>query len=400
MVTWREGRVLAVRSRRPGLVEYAVRLPPVPGSPERTVTALGYAELVGEASPGDRVLLTTDALDLGLGTGGYAFVAAVPDRLSDASSPGSTSGSSPGSTSGSSPRSPSGPARVVKGRYTPWQVPVAAVEDHRSPHHGTLRDADDLSGLPVVAVELHSALPAVLAGIRERGAGLRVSYVMTDGAALPLALSDTVHGLRECGWLAGVVTTGQAFGGDLEAVTVHSGLLAARHALGADVVVVGPGPGGVGTGTRWGFTGVAAGEAVNAVGALGGRAVAALRVSGADPRPRHQGLSHHSRTAYGRVALAPADLPVPLLLGDAADAGAGDGCGTEVGALLRRQVAELVAHAGARLTAHDIEVDGLTEALRACPVPLSTMGRGLAQDPAAFLAAAAAGRHAATLPRT
>ena len=58
---------------------------------------------------------------------------------------------------------------------------------------------------------------------------------------------------------------GQAFGGDLEAVTLHTGLLAARHVLGADVAVVAQGPGNLGTGTRWGFSGVAAGEAVNAV---------------------------------------------------------------------------------------------------------------------------------------
>ena len=80
---------------------------------------------------------------------------------------------------------------------------------------------------------------------------------------------------------------------------MHTGLLAARHVLGADLAVVAQGPGNLGTGTRWGFSGVAAGEAVNAVAALGGRPVASLRVSGADPRERHRGISHHSLTAYG-----------------------------------------------------------------------------------------------------
>ncbi|MBM0256577.1 DUF3866 family protein, partial [Micromonospora sp. 4G55] len=41
--------------------------------------------------------------------------------------------------------------------------------------------------------------------------------------------------------------------------------------------------------------------------------------------------------------------------------------------------------------------DGLDAALRALPVTLSTMGRGLDADHAYFLAAAAAGRHAARL---
>ena len=126
--------------------------------------------------------------------------------------------------------------------------------------------------MPVVVADLHSALAPVLAGLYEATdpGGLRVVYVMTDGGALPAWFSRTCATLREAGWLAGTVTVGQAFGGDLEAVTLHTGLLAARHVLGADVAVVAQGPGNLGTGTRWGFSGVAAGEAINAVAALGG----------------------------------------------------------------------------------------------------------------------------------
>src|SRR5690606_21489284 len=128
--------------------------------------------------------------------------------------------------------------------------------------------------------------------------------------------SRTVATLREAGWLAATVTVGQAYGGDVEAVTLHTGLLAARHVLHADVAVVSQGPGNLGTGTRWGFSGVSCGEAVNAAGVLGGRPVASLRISAADPRPRHRGVSHHSLTAYGRVALVPADVVVPELPGE------------------------------------------------------------------------------------
>ena len=71
------------------------------------------------------------------------------------------------------------------------------------------------------------------------------------------------------------------------------------------------GPGNLGTGTRWGFSGVSAGEAVNAAAVLGGRPVGSLRISAADPRDRHRGVSHHSLTAYGRVALRPCDIAVP-----------------------------------------------------------------------------------------
>jgi hypothetical protein len=203
---------------------------------------------------------------------------------------------------------------------------------------------------------------------------------MLDGGALPAWFSRTAAALREAGWLAATVTVGQAFGGDLEAVTVHTGLLAARHVLGADVVVVAQGPGNLGTGTRWGFSGVACGEAVNAVAVLGGRPVASLRISAADPRPRHRGVSHHSLTTYGRVALARADVVVPDLPG-------------EFGAQVAAQAASLAA----RHRLVRVSVDGLEETLRACPVRMSTMGRGLDDDLAYFLAAAAAGRHAASL---
>jgi len=220
----------------------------------------------------------------------------------------------------------------------------------------------------------------VLAGLFNAGRTVRVAYVMQDGGALPAWFSRTVAGLRAAGWLTVTITTGQSFGGDLEAVTVHTGLLAARHVAGADVAVVAQGPGNLGTGTRWGFSGVAAGEAINAAAALGGRPVASLRLSDADLRERHQGISHHSLTAYGQVALAPADVAVPVLPDP-----------------LGSRIAAEAAPLAARHRLVPVPVDGLEEALRTCPVTLSTMGRALDADLAYFLAAAAAGRHAAGL---
>jgi hypothetical protein len=331
------------------------------------VKALAYPALTGRPVQGDRVLLNTTALHQGLGTGGYALVVAIPDRL---------------------PPDPELAGHVVKARYTPLQATVASVEEQDSPHHELLRDADSVGGMPVVVADLHSALPAILAGLLSSASawpspGPTVAYVMQDGGALPAWFSRTIAGLRAAGWLAGTVTTGQSFGGDLEAVTVHSGLLAARHVLGADAVIVTQGPGNLGTGTRWGYSGVAAGEAVNAAAAVDGRPVASLRVSFADPRERHQGVSHHSLTAYGRVALATADVVVPNLPGDAG----------------ARVAAEAAALSGRHRIVRE-NVDGLADALRSCPVALSTMGRGLDEDLFYFLASAAAGRHAARLLST
>ena len=257
----------------------------------------------------------------------------------------------------------------MKARYTPLQVALPAATGF----------PEILEAMPVVTADLHSALPAVLAGVRATRPTARVAYVMTDGGALPAWFSRTLDALADD--LAGVVTTGQAFGGDLEATNVHSGLLAARHGLGADVTVVAQGPGPLGTGSRWGFSGTAIGEAVNAASALGGRPVGALRISGAEPRPRHRGVSDHCLVAYGRVALAPADLAVPSGLAEPL-AGAVD-------AALRPLCPP---HRLVR-----VDPDGLDAALRALPLKPSTMGRDLDADHAYFLAAAAAGRHAAAL---
>ena len=92
------------------------------------------------------MLLNTTALEAGLGTGGYAFVVAVPHRP---------------------PIDPDlADGHLVKARYTPQQVTVLGTDEQRSPHHDLLRDADDLFGMPVVVADLHSSLPAVIAGVR------------------------------------------------------------------------------------------------------------------------------------------------------------------------------------------------------------------------------------------
>ena len=111
-------------------------------------------------------------------------------------------------------------------------------------------------------------------------------YVLTDGGALPLWYSHTLADLR--GLLCGTVSTGQAFGGDLEAVTVHTGLAGGSSCSHCGHRSCCSGTGQSGDQHPVGFSGVAAGEVVNAVGVLGGRPVGALRISDADPRERHR----------------------------------------------------------------------------------------------------------------
>ncbi|MDR3202242.1 MAG: DUF3866 family protein, partial [Bifidobacteriaceae bacterium] len=305
-------RVVEVTARRPGVATLACSIEGAGGG--ETVPALAYTDVTGPVRAGDPVVLNTAALEAGLGTGGFAFVVA-PAECAGIEGGGGGSGGGGGVGIGSggagSGDGAAAPSFLVKARYTPLQVLVSGVDEQTSPHHEALREAGSVGGMPVVTADLHSALPAIVAGATADGARPRIVYVMPDGGALPIAFSRTVAALREAGLLAATVTAGQAYGGDFEAVGVHSALLAARLVAGADLVIVAQGPGNLGTGTRWGFSGVAVGEWVNAAAALGGRAVGALRVSGADGRARHRGLSHHSATAYGAVALRPADLAVP-----------------------------------------------------------------------------------------
>jgi len=353
MMIWRRGVVREIGPGWRGVQELLVEVTePVEGRTQ--VRALSYLETTGSGRVGDEVILTAAALSRGLGTGGYAFVTCFPSRLP--------------------PDPPPAPGHIVKARYTPSQTMRLGVDEQESPHHLTLREAESLGGMPVVVADLHSALPAIVAGFRHHRPDARVVYVMTDGGALPHAFSRTAAALAEAGWVDGTVTVGQAYGGDWEAVNIYTGLLAAAHVAGADLAVVTQGPGNLGTGTRWGFSGTSAGEVLNAAHLLGGAPVGSLRVSRADTRARHRGVSHHSTTVYAHLTHVPATIVAPAFGGDFGD-------------LLAAQVAPLAQR-------HAVVWEptaGLEEALAASPVELSTMGRTKAEDPTPFLAAAAAG---------
>lgn len=374
MITWRVGKVVSLGRAWTGAQELSVQ-----DEQGRTVRALAYPLLVGAPEVGDQVVLNSTALDRGLGTGGYALVAAVlPSGHAEAPGPRQS------------------PGHLVKARYTPTQAMVLGVDEQESPDHETLREADSIDGMPVITADLHSALPAIVAGIRSHAqthgfVQPKVAYIMTDGGALPAWFSRTVATLREIGWLDSTITVGQAFGGDYEAVTVHTGLLAARHVVQADIAVLIQGPGNLGTGTTWGFSGVAVGEAMNAVSVLGGTGVGSLRVSGSDLRERHVGISHHSLTALGRVALAPGQIVVPQLDQILPTFGHSVVSAAELTAKIDRQIDELQRQAPHHTYISVTATQDLHEALLASPVRLSTMGRTYEQDPAAFLTAAVAG---------
>jgi Protein of unknown function (DUF3866) len=344
----RRGTVLSFGPSRPGAIELEVE---IEGEGVRA-PALAYPELTGPIGLGDVVILNTTAVAMGLGTGGLHLVIAVEDGP---------------------PTDVSAGARVMKGRYTPHQVAVRSVEET---HRDVIESSRGLAGTPVVAAPLHSMIGPIAAGAKASGLA-RVVYVMTDGASLPGAFSRLVPRLREAGLLDGFVTTGQAFGGELEAVTIWTGLLAAREVLDADVVLVADGPGNLGTDTTWGVSALSSGHALNAAEALGGRPVAALRVSFVETRERHRPVSHHSLTILERVTTVTANVAVPVLQDEGQ----------------RRAVWDALRSRGLEDRHQLVEVDGMPAVakLGELELDIESMGRTLKDDPAFFLAAGAAG---------
>lgn len=364
---WRSGTVKSLGSSWGEAQECQVIL-----EDQSEVRALAYRALVGAPLMGDRVLLTAAAVHRGLGTGGYLMIVAIPDRLP--------------------PDPDATPGHIVKARYTPMQYMTMGADEQESPWHERLADADSIDGMPVIVADLHSALPAAVAAIRARRPEARIAYIMDDGGALPVWFSRTCAELTEREHILGTITARQAFGGELETVNIHTALLAARLVWDADVAIISQGPGNLGTGTTWGFSGTAVGEAINAVNTLGGDAIALLRMSDGDARDRHFGLSHHTRTSLTRVALSPATCPVP-------DFASGDELSRlvspETKQTLEFQLQDLFECQ--RLRRRNVSTAGLSRVLKASPVRLSTMGRGLSEDPLAFLAAGVAGYAAAEL---
>lgn len=338
MPRFRTATVTALLSERPGL--------------QRVETDAGRAyaltEMTGSVAVGDRVVLNTTAVELGLGTGGWHVVHWNLRHEAWGTA---------------------GPGHIMKVRYTSLQADTGAAEEAREPSlPAGLGLLPHLGGLPVVVGSLHSQVAPVAVAIRAVVPSARIAYVMTDGAALPIALSDLVTSLCDRGLLTATITAGHAFGGHLEAVSVPSALELARDVVAADVTIVAMGPGVVGTGSTLGTTAVEVASVLDVAAALGAQPIAALRMSDGDPRPRHRGVSHHSRTAL--------DL-------------------TRSSVLVASPAEGAFAH-----DRHDVrvvappDVDAL---LRAEGLTVTTMGRGPADDPLFFAAAGAAGALAASL---
>ncbi|HEX3044518.1 MAG TPA: DUF3866 family protein [Bacillota bacterium] len=303
MFTAARGVVTGIINDGPELQELQVTIEERP-KPER---AYNYPGLYRRVEVGETVLLNTVAVNLALGTGGRHFV--IPEGEQERASSATLSGK----------------GHIMKLRYTPWQFSVLSVEEEASPYHEQMVAASSLAGIPVVMAPLHSMLPGVILGFRKSFAlyhperAPKIAYVMTDGAALPLALSELVRELKQKQLLDLTITSGHAFGGDLEAVSIPAALLAAASVGSSqagqpiDLIIVALGPGIVGTGTTYGFSGIEQSWIIDLTARLGGIPIVVPRISEADPRERHLGISHHTMTILN-LANQPAYLGISKLI--------------------------------------------------------------------------------------
>ena len=252
-------------------------------------SAIADVGLVGAAQAGDDVIVNVEAVELGLGSGGFDIVHVNLSRGLDGEG---------------TPR-----AHVMKLNYTSLQHAVAPVEEG---------DADGAPAPPPLPLErpvgvlaLHGQLAPLAWAFAQASPDGRLGYVQTAGGALPGGHSCVVRELRDDGLLAGHLTAGPAFGGaDGESITTAAALHHGLTALGWDAAVAGPGPGILGSGSALGHGGLQALDSAHTALALGCPALLVARMSSTDMRARHRGLSHHTRTVLD-LLLAPVSVAVP-----------------------------------------------------------------------------------------
>ncbi|WP_418792399.1 DUF3866 family protein [Phosphitispora sp. TUW77] len=354
MIRIRQGKVTEILERRRGVTEIKVE---IQGANEGEIAkAINYDFLTGPVQLDDEVSLNTTAVHKRLGSGGYHYVMAnlnIKERDVDEI------------------------GHIMKLRYTPMQVKCFSVEEELNPSRAKIEDFTSMKKTPVIVGALHSMLAPAAAGVKAASRGkLRVAYIMTDGGALPLQMSRMVAELKDKGLIDATITVGHAFGGDFEAVNIYTGLIAAKQAVKADVIIVTMGPGIVGTGTKYGFTGIEQGEIINAVNILEGKPIAIPRISFVDPRDRHLGISHHTITVLTKIAITPCVIPMPTM-----------------DPIKEQFVNKQIIKSGIPFD-HEVIVEDGAPALRYLiekDIVVTTMGRTMSQDREYFLAAGAAG---------
>lgn len=343
MLNLKTGIVEKIIDNRGNIVELIVRIE------NDLEKAIAYKMFTDGVQEGNEVILNTTAKDLKLGTGGYHFVVADLSNTVKKSS---------------------GYGHIMKLRYTPMQIRVNSMEEQGSKHHEVFNEFKSLEGMPILVCGLHSMLAPLAIILKKLDSSLRIGYIMTDGGALPIDFSKNVHFLKKRGYIDGSITIGHAFGGDLECVNIYNGLIAAKEILKCDICIVSMGPGIVGTGTKYGFTGTEQGKIIDAVNDLEGSPICVPRISFNDKRKRHFGISHHTITVLDVISKTRAYIGIPAFEDD-----------KEI--CIRKQISKYGID-----KKHEVlfmEFNDIIDILKKSDFIMETMGRTLKDDEAFFL---------------
>jgi hypothetical protein len=328
--------------------------------------AIADVALVGRAEVGDEVIVNVQALDLGLGSGGFDVVHVNLTR----------------GLEGEEDQSPTRP-HVMKLNYTSLQHAVKTVDDE---------SLEVPLERPVAVLALHGQLAPVAWAYAQSAPEGRLGFVQTAGGALPGGHSRTVRALRERGLLAGHITAGAAFGGEGEAISTAGAIHHGLHTLGWDAVVCGPGPGIVGSSSALGHGGMVALDSAHVALALGCQTLLVARMSSSDDRTRHRGISHHTLTVLD-LLLEPVTVALPAGMRSPVGADLRAGLGAVFGGSMPgRPALALDVPRPVRITRHDWRRAAVDlPAYSASGLSTVTMGRKLPEDPLFFGAALAGG---------
>ena len=316
-------------------------------------------ELVGEVEVGDEVIVNTEACDLGLGSGGFDLVHANLSRGLD--------------------RGDADGVHVMKLNYTSLQHPVDPVE---------VDESGDRSGSEAARCRDLAARTPGTGGVGGGAGATRPAGRLRPGGRRGARGGALARRRRAARARAALRRDHRRTGvrGEHEAISLPGALDAAARRLGWDAIVVGPGPGIVGSATRLGHGGMAALDGAHAALALGLPTLLCPRLSSSDERARHRGLSHHSASVL-ELLLAPVRVPVPeaelegwpLLAEQAPEGGSAQAA-----------LDDLIEICTGR---HDLAVEPVDlDGYAASGLPATTMGRPLADDPLFFAAPLASGR--------
>ncbi|MCX7832364.1 MAG: DUF3866 family protein [Actinobacteria bacterium] len=317
---------------------------------ETEFPAISFIQFVGSLSKGDKVILNTTATELNLGTGGYDFVIA---KIGE------------GCLSFEDEKE----SHIMKLNYTPLQFSTTFIEESEE-YDEALRIFEEKGRIdaPVFVLTIHSHILPLLIGLNRSINDARVTLIIDDSACLPAYMSQTLDYCVKNNLVYDVITSGNSFGGKKEATNCLSAMIYASFANKSKVIVVSPGFGIKGSGKKFGSSAIRALESLSYAESLKAPAFLVPRISFAEKRDRHYGISHHTaEIAY--LKGSGFFIPLPEFVHN-----------DDLNEYIRRQLRKVES----LLIDFKVQTDLLSD-LREHSNYLRSMGRGIEDDPFFFL---------------